>query len=57
VKVSQNTAEEVKNALIKKLKPIQNFVLTLTADNGKEFAYPLNLIVLGKGDLMSIRMG
>jgi len=56
VKVSQNTAEEVKNALIKKLKPIQNFVLTLTADNGKEFAYPLNLIVLGKGDLMSIRM-
>jgi len=38
-KVSQKTAEEVKDALVETLKPIQDFVLTLTADNGKEFAY------------------
>jgi IS30 family transposase len=38
-KVSQKTAEEVKDALVENLKPIQDFVLTLTADNGKEFAY------------------
>ena len=39
VKVSHKTAEEVKEALIKKLAPIREFVHTLTADNGKEFAY------------------
>jgi transposase, IS30 family len=39
VKVSHKTAEEVSGALIKKLFPILKFVLTLTADNGKEFAY------------------
>jgi len=37
-KVSQKTAKEVKDALVQKLSPLQNFVLTLTADNGKEFA-------------------
>ena len=39
VKVSHKTAQEVKEALIKKLAPIRKFVHTLTADNGKEFAY------------------
>jgi len=39
VKVSHKTAEEVTEALIKKLGPIREFVHTLTADNGKEFAY------------------
>lgn len=38
VKVSQKTAEEVEKALIERLKPIKEFVHTLTADNGKEFA-------------------
>jgi len=38
-KVFYKTAEEVTEALIKKLSPIQEFVLTVTADNGKEFAY------------------
>jgi len=38
-KVSQKTAEEVKEALVENLRPFQDFVLTLTADNGKEFAY------------------
>ncbi len=32
------TAEEVGEALLKKLKPIKNLVLTITADNGKEFS-------------------
>ena len=38
-KVSQKTADEVGNALVERLAPIKRFVLTLTADNGKEFAY------------------
>ena len=38
-KVSRKTAKEVTGALVKRLKPIQDFVLTLTADNGMEFAY------------------
>lgn len=37
-KISRKTAEEVKDALIKKLDSVKKFVLTLTADNGKEFA-------------------
>lgn len=37
-KVPKNISEEVRNALVKKLEPIQDFVLTLTADNGKEFS-------------------
>ena len=37
-KVSQKTSKEVKDAVVKKLEPIQDFVLTLTADNGKEFS-------------------
>jgi transposase, IS30 family len=39
VKVSHKTAEEVGQALIERLEPIKAFVHTLTADNGKEFAY------------------
>ena len=39
MKVPRKTAQEVNEALIKKLGPIQEFVLTLTSDNGKEFAY------------------
>ena len=38
-KVSQKTAEEVTQALVERLTPVKSFVLTLTADNGKEFAY------------------
>jgi transposase, IS30 family len=38
VKVSGSTAEEVTAAIIKRLDPIKDFVYTLTADNGKEFA-------------------
>ena len=37
-KVSRKTAEEVKDALVDRLSPIQEFVITLTSDNGKEFA-------------------
>lgn len=38
-KVSRKTAEEVKDALVDRLSPVQKFVMTLTSDNGKEFAY------------------
>lgn len=38
VKIFNKTAEEVEQALLKTLKPVQEFVCTLTADNGKEFA-------------------
>jgi IS30 family transposase len=38
VKVSRKTAEEREAALLKRLLPIREFVHTLTADNGKEFA-------------------
>lgn len=38
VKVFSKTAEEVERALIARLLPIKEFVYTLTADNGKEFA-------------------
>jgi len=37
-KVKQKTAEAVANATIELLKPYQDRVLTITADNGKEFA-------------------
>jgi len=37
-KVSRKTAEEVKEALITRLHQVQDFVYTITADNGKEFA-------------------
>lgn len=37
-KVETKTAEEVKEAIIEELSPIKGHVLTLTADNGKEFA-------------------
>jgi transposase, IS30 family len=36
--VSRKTAEEVQAAICRKLKPLKDFVLTITADNGKEFA-------------------
>jgi len=39
VKVSHKTAEEVGRAIIDQLSPIKAFVHTLTADNGKEFAF------------------
>ncbi len=38
VKTSGKTAQEVTNALLSRLSPIKEFVHTLTADNGKEFA-------------------
>ena len=38
VKTSGKTAQEVTRALLSRLSPIKEFVLTLTADNGKEFA-------------------
>jgi IS30 family transposase len=37
-RVSRKTAEETETALIEKLNPVREFVRTLTADNGKEFA-------------------
>jgi IS30 family transposase len=39
IKVPSKTATDVTKALIDKLSPIKEFVYTLTADNGKEFAY------------------
>ncbi len=38
VKVSHKSAKKIEGALLKRLKPIKEFVYTLTADNGKEFA-------------------
>ena len=38
VKVSRKTSEEVSQAIISALDPVRSFVLSLTADNGKEFA-------------------
>lgn len=42
-KVSKRTAVEVEQALLERLTPIKDFVLTLTADNGKEFANHLGV--------------
>jgi len=39
VLVSNKTAKQVEEALIDRLTDVKEFVLTLTADNGKEFAY------------------
>ncbi len=39
IKTPNKTADEVRNALIKKLHPIKNNVLTITSDNGREFAH------------------
>ena len=36
--VTKKTAENIEQALVSKLSPIQQFVFSLTADNGKEFA-------------------
>jgi len=38
-KISRKTAQQVQEALIIKLGPMKDFVLTLTSDNGKEFMY------------------
>lgn len=38
VKISHRTAYEVEKALLDRLNPIKEFVHTMTADNGKEFA-------------------
>lgn len=38
-KVSRKTAEKVKVALVDRLGPVREFVITLTSDNGKEFAF------------------
>jgi len=38
-KVKRKTAESVSNATISCLNPIADFVLTITGDNGGEFAY------------------
>ena len=37
IKVFRRTSQEVTDALIRGLRPLKRFVLTLTADNGKEF--------------------
>lgn len=37
-KVQRKSAEETEQAIIGKLAPMSNFVLTMTSDNGKEFA-------------------
>ena len=37
-KVSRKTAEQVTTALVHRLKEVKESVLTITADNGKEFA-------------------
>ncbi len=43
VKIPNKTAELVERSLLEKLQPIKEFVYTLTADNGKEFANHLNV--------------
>ena len=43
MKVAANTAEEVKLAIIKALEAIKASVHTITFDNGKEFAYHLQV--------------
>ncbi len=48
IKLPRKTSEEVGRAVIRALWPIHEFVLTLTADNGKEFAcHELISAVLG----------
>ena len=39
IQISHKTAEKVEEAILEKLKPIKDFVHTLTADNRKEFAH------------------
>lgn len=38
IQISHKTPEKAEEAILEKLKPIKDFVHTLTADNGKEFA-------------------
>jgi IS30 family transposase len=42
-KISRKTAEEVEDALTHKLIDVKDYVLTITADNGKEFANHQNI--------------
>lgn len=37
-KIPRKTADQVENSVLERLKPIKDNVLTLTSDNGKEFA-------------------
>ena len=41
--VSRATAEETKNAVVELLSPIKKHVLTMTTDNGKEFAKHMDI--------------
>ena len=50
MKVPCKTAQEVTEALIKTLGPIQEFVLTITSDNGKECAYHQSVSKALQGD-------
>lgn len=43
VKISHKTADNVEKALLERLSSIKEFVYTLTADNGKEFANHQNV--------------
>lgn len=43
VKIPRNTAQNATEAILSALLPIKNFVLTLTSDNGKEFANHLEV--------------
>ena len=50
IKVPNKTAEAVQEAILKKLLPIQDWVLTLTADNGKEFANHEQIAAILQGE-------
>lgn len=50
VKVTEKTAQKVESALLSRLMPVKQFVLTVTADNGKEFSTHQNVSnALGTG--------
>ena len=42
-KISRRTSRQVEQALLERLTPIKEFVLTMTSDNGKEFASHANI--------------
>ncbi len=50
-KVARNTAEAVKEAIIELLMPLSHHVLTITSDNGKEFAAHKDIANALKADL------
>jgi IS30 family transposase len=39
IKALNKTAASVRDGIVEKLRPVRDFVYTLTSDNGKEFAY------------------